>query len=77
MEGRTGRSSLLLVDGLHELAYNKRYTLDALDLLLGADELPLEIPLLILDVLLLELDVSGGGRSVAVADGISEREHIL
>jgi len=57
--GGGGEESLLLVDGLHELAYYQRYTLDALDLLLRADQLALQTPLLVLDVLFLEVDVSG------------------
>ena len=55
---------LLLVDGLHELADHEGHALDALDLLLGADELPLEVPLLILDVLLLELEVSAWSQQL-------------
>ena len=40
--GRGG--NLLLVDGLHELAYHQGHTLDPLDLLLGPDELALQTP---------------------------------
>jgi hypothetical protein len=35
---------LLLINGLHELAYHQRYTLDALDLLLCSYKLPFEVP---------------------------------
>jgi hypothetical protein len=34
---------VLLVDGLHELAYYQRHTLDAFDLLLCSYKLPLEV----------------------------------
>lgn len=50
---------LLLIYRLHELPNNKRYTLDTLDLLLCAHQLPLQAPLLVLDVLFLEVDVPG------------------
>jgi hypothetical protein len=48
---------LLLVYRLHELAYDERHALDALDLLLRAHQLPLQTPLLILDILFLKMDV--------------------
>lgn len=47
----------LLVDGFHKLADYEGHALDALDLLLGPHEFPLQTSLLILDVLLLQLDV--------------------
>jgi hypothetical protein len=50
-------ASLLLVNRLHELAYHQRHTLDALDLFLCPDQLALQTPLLILDVLFLLVDV--------------------
>lgn len=48
---------VLLVDSLHKLADDQWHTLNPLDLLLSANELPLQAALLILDVLLLQLDV--------------------
>lgn len=42
MGGRGG--IVLLVDGLHELADDERYTLDALDLLLSSHQLALQTP---------------------------------
>ena len=50
----------LLVNGLHELADDERHALDALDFLLCPHELALQTPLLVLDVLLLQVNVSGG-----------------
>jgi hypothetical protein len=47
----------LLIDRLHELPYHQRHTLDTLDLLLCSHELALQTPLLVLDVLFLEVDV--------------------
>jgi hypothetical protein len=47
----------LLVDRFHELPYDERHTLDPLDLLLCAHQLPLQTPLLIFDVLFLKVDV--------------------
>jgi hypothetical protein len=38
------RVYVLLIDGLHKLAYHQRHTLDALDLLLCPYKLPLEVP---------------------------------
>jgi hypothetical protein len=52
------RPDVLLIDSLHELPNDERYTLDPLDLLLCPDQLALEAPLLILDVLFLKVDVS-------------------
>lgn len=52
----------VLVDSLEELADDEGYGLDALDLLLGANELALKIELLVFDVAFLngeELQVSG------------------
>jgi hypothetical protein len=49
--------SVLLVDGLHELPYHERYTLDSLDLLLCSHQFALQASLLIFDVLFLEVDV--------------------
>jgi len=49
--------SLLLVDGLHELPYHERYTLNTLDLFLCSHQLSLQTPLLIFDVLFLQMDV--------------------
>ena len=46
----------MLVDGLEELANDERHGLDALDLLLGAQQFPLQVLLLVLDVLLLHLE---------------------
>lgn len=46
----------MLIDGLEELPDDEGHRLDTLDLLLGPQELPLEVLLLILDVLLLQLE---------------------
>lgn len=48
---------ILLIDGFHKLSDNQRHTLDAFYLLLGPHQLPLQTPLFILDVLLLEVNV--------------------
>ena len=48
---------VLLVDSLHKLPNDERYTLNPLDLLLCPDQLALEAPLLVLDVLFLKVNV--------------------
>ena len=58
-----------MVNGLHELAYDKRDTLDALDLLLCPDQLALQTPLLVLDVLFLKVDVSAAVSRVVAGQG--------
>jgi hypothetical protein len=50
--------NLLLIDSFHELPYNERHTLNPLDLLLCPYQLSLQAPLLILDIFLLEVDIS-------------------
>jgi hypothetical protein len=47
----------VLVYRFHKLPDDERHRLDALDLLLRADKLAFERPLLVLDVLLLQVDV--------------------
>lgn len=49
--------TIIGVDDLVELSDHKRDRLDALDLLLRADELPLEVLHLVLDVLLLRYQI--------------------
>jgi len=58
-KARCLRCNSLLVNGLHKLPYHQRHTLDTLDLLLCSYQLSLQAPLLILDVLFLEVDVPG------------------
>lgn len=48
--------AVVLIDHLHELADNERNRLDPLDLLLSAEELALQILLLIFHVFLLNVD---------------------
>jgi hypothetical protein len=52
---------LLLINSLHKLPYHQRYALNPFDLLLCPHELPLETPLLVLDVLFLKVDVPATG----------------
>lgn len=52
-------SNVLLIDSLHELSYHQGHTLNPLDFFLCPHQLPLETPLLILDILFLEVDVPG------------------
>jgi hypothetical protein len=47
----------LLVDRLHKLPYYERNTLNSLDLFLCSHKFTLQTPLLIFDVLFLEMDV--------------------
>ena len=53
---RRGDDSVVVVDDLEELTDDKRHGLDALDLLLSAHELALQVGHLILDVLLLDVE---------------------
>lgn len=57
------QSNVLLVDRLHKLPYDERHTLNALDLFLRSHKLPFQTPLLILNVLFLEVNVSGNCQS--------------
>lgn len=63
-----------MVNSLHKLPNHQRHALNALDLLLGADELALQTPLLILDVFFLELVVSAGTQSVSCGS-FGPRQH--
>ena len=54
--GGGAHNPVVLVDHLHELPDDERHRLDPLDLLLGAEELALQILQLVLDVLLLDVD---------------------
>ncbi|KAM1756716.1 hypothetical protein EV1_006036 [Malus domestica] len=60
---------VVLVDHLHEFPDDERHRLDPLDFFLGAEELTLQILLLVLDILLMdvdELELSLIGLEVAV-----------
>jgi len=85
--GGGSNDAIVLVDHFHELADDERHRLDPLDLLLRAEELALEILLLVLDVLFLDVDelklalqgleaavevVLVGGRGVAAAEAALE-----
>ena len=69
------RLYILLIDSFHELPNDERYTLNPLDLLLCPDQLALEAPLLILDVLFLEVDVSAPVSHLGVEERAGPKTH--